>query len=104
MSVLSEAPAGAAVLDLGAARVARAEVRAAAGAGNPVIKLAVGFVELQAEFPVASAEAFEAGRISEGLGGLLVDREDAAVLLAEGLSAQDLRAIAEFIAGASLGE
>ena len=104
MSVLSEAPAGATVLDLGAARAARAEVRAAAGTGSSFIKLAVGFVEVRSEFELATAEAFKANEIAAGLAGLLVDPDDAAVLLADGLTAQDLVEITQFIAGSSLGE
>ena len=104
MSVLSEAPAGSTVLDLGAARVARAEVRVAEGKASSFIKLAAGFVEVRAEFALATAEAFQAGQISVGLAGLLVDPADVDVLLADGLTAQDLEAVTKFIAGASLGE
>ena len=104
MSVLAVAPEGAVVLDLGAARAARAEVRVAAGVNSSFIKLAAGYVEVRAEFALATAEALQAGRISDGLAGLLADPADVDALLADGLTAQDLEELTKFIAGSSLGE
>lgn len=104
MTILKKAPEGAQVLDLGAARVARAEARAAEGKGNPFLKLAAGFVEVKPEFALTVAFDFKAERIEEGLAGLLVDPADLPVLLADGLSGQDLEGIAKFINGTPLGE
>ncbi|MBC7594530.1 MAG: hypothetical protein H7288_11430 [Kineosporiaceae bacterium] len=104
MSILSEAPAGANVLDLGAARVARAEARAAAGLANPYIKLAAGFVEVRAEFDIGVALDFQAEDIKGGLTKLLVDPADVDALINDGLSAADLTAITEFVTGSTLGE
>jgi hypothetical protein len=104
MAILTTAPEGALVLDLGGARAARAEVRAAAGLGNPFLKLAVGFVEIRAEVSVSAILDLQAEKIEVGLAGLLVDPADIAALLADGLSEQDLRAIIEFITGTTSGE
>lgn len=103
MTILKERPDGAQVLDLGAARAARAEARAAAGDVSPVLKLDAGYVAIRPEFPVSVAETLSAGKIRDALAALLVDADDVDILLEEGLTAQDLNAIVTFI-GASLGE
>lgn len=102
--ILKTAPEGAEVLDLGAARVARAEARAAEGKAASFIKLSSGFVEVKAEMPIDVAFKFAAEDIRGGLADLLADPSDLDVLLADGVSAQDLAEITKFIAGASLGE
>ena len=104
MAITNEAPKGAPVLDLEAARAARVEARAAAGEANPVIKLAAGYVEVNPEMDVLSAEDFTAGRIRDGLAKMLADPADIEVLVEQGISAEDLKAIVEFISGVSLGE
>lgn len=104
MAILQNAPEGAKVLDLNAARVARAEARSAAGEANPVIKLEAGFIEVNPEVDVLSAEEFAAGRIREGLAKLLVDPSDIDALVEVGVSDGDLKAIMSFITGVSLGE
>jgi len=104
MAILTEAPTGAQILDLGAARAARAEARTAAGEGNPYLKLAAGFVEVKPEFALATAFAFKDENIKGGLEGLLVDPSDVDAIIADGLTAQDLQEIAKFISGNSLGE
>lgn len=102
MSILTEAPAGAEVLDLGAARAARAEARK--GQPLPVIKLSAGFVEVSPEMDVMSAEDFAAGRLREGLAKLLADPADVDELIAGGVSKDDLEQIVQFVTGNSLGE
>lgn len=104
MAILTDAPSNAVVLDLGAARAARQEARAAAGEANPVIKLAAGFVEVRPEIDVLCAEEFTAGRIKEGLARMLADPADVDVLVDGGISKEDVSAIMEFISGVSLGE
>jgi hypothetical protein len=104
MSILKAAPSGASVLDLGAARAARAEARAAAGEGNPFIKLDAGYVEVRPEFDITLALDFQNENIEGGLAKLLVDPTDVAVLLSEGLTTGDLTAITQFVSGKSLGE
>ena len=105
MAILSKAPEGAKVLDLEAGRTARAEARALAGEGNPIIQLSGSrFVEVKAEFSIAVAIDFQNENIKGGLAALLVDPADVDVLLADGLSQQDIAEIAKFIAGLSLGE
>ena len=104
MSILKAAPEGATVLDLDAARVARAEARAAAGQGASFLKFAAGYVEVKPEFALSVAFDLQAERIEEGLAGLLVDPADLEALLADGLTAQDLKSITEFITGTPLGE
>lgn len=103
MSILAEAPEGADVLDLGAARAARAEARAAAGKGAAVIKLSVGFVEILAEIPLGVATDLQDGRIREGLAGVLVDPDDIDALMAE-ITVNDTEALTKLITGESLGE
>lgn len=102
MSILKTAPAGSTVFDLGAARVARAEARS--GEPKPLIKLSAGYVEVNPEFDVLAAEKFAAGQIRSGLAMMLADPADIDVLIAEGLSKNDLDAIGKFVAGANLGE
>ncbi len=104
MAILAAAPEGAQVLDVEAARAARAEARAAAGQGNPFIKVAAGFIEVRPEVDIESAENFLAGRLREGLAKLLIDPADVDVVLAGGLSRADLDAIGEFVMGATSGE
>lgn len=103
MAILKDAPAGAQVLDLGAARAARAEARVAAGAPNPVLKLSAGYVEVHPEFSVTIGETLKAGEIREALQSLLVDPNDVDALIEEGISALDINEILTFL-GASLGE
>jgi hypothetical protein len=105
MAILSKAPEGAKVLDLEAGRIARAEARAQAGEGNPIIKLSGNrFVEVKAEFSISVAIDFQNEDIKGGLAALLVDPADVDALLADGLSQQDIAEIAKFISGLSLGE
>lgn len=104
MAILSTAPEGARVLDLDAARAARAEARAAAGEGLPVIKVSAGYVEVSPEVDLIAGEDFLAGRFREGLALLLADPSDVDAVLAGGLSKDDLNAIGEFITGLSVGE
>ncbi len=104
MAILSAAPEGAKVLDLDAARAARAEARAAAGESLPVIKVAAGFVPVRAEVDLECAEDFTAGRFRAGLARLLADPADVDAVLAGGLSKDDLEAITLLVTGVSLGE
>lgn len=104
MSILLQIPSGARELDLGAARAARAEARAASGEGNPFLKLAAGYVEIKAEIALTVAFAFQNKDIKGGLEGMLVDPADVDALLADGLSSDDLKEISKFVTGASLGE
>ena len=104
MAVLKVAPVGAQVLDLVANRAARAEARAAAGEGLPVVHLDAGYVEVKAEVDLLSAEDFSKGEYRAGLAKLLADPADIDVLIAEGLSAADIEALTEFVTGDTLGE
>lgn len=104
MSILLEIPSGARALDLGAARVARAEARAAAGESNPFLKLSAGYVEVKPEFALTVAFAFKDGDLRAGLAGMLVDPSDVDALLADGISAADLEEITKFTSGVSVGE
>lgn len=103
MAIISNLPEGANVLDLDAARVARAEARAKDGKGWPFLKLSAGYVAVHAEIPVAAAFLFGEQKIREGLQLVLVDPEDID-LLWEDLTAEDMNEIANFITGKSLGE
>ncbi|MEO7018346.1 MAG: hypothetical protein ABI067_17700 [Leifsonia sp.] len=103
MSILKKAPTGSEVLDLGAARVARAEARAASGKGSSFIKLTVGYVELKPEIPLSVADDLVNEKVREGLAGLLADPEDIDALLGE-ITQNDVEALAAFITGSSLGE
>lgn len=104
MAILKKAPAGAVVLDLEAARAARAEARAAAGEAISVIKLAAGFVQVRPELDLLCAEDFANARFHDGLAKLLVDQDDVDVLLEDGLTKDDLDAISSFITGTEPGE
>lgn len=104
MAILSSAPEGAEVLDLDAARAARAEARAAAGKGLPLIKVSAGYVEAKPEIDLECAEDFLAGRFRDGLAKLLADPADVDALWAGGLSRADLDTIGEFVNGATSGE
>lgn len=104
MSILRKAPAGSNILDLGAARAARAEVRANSDDPKPYIKLEAGYVEINPEFDVLAAEELAANRITSGLAKLLANPEDIKFLVADGLSKNDLEEIVKFIQGVSLGE
>lgn len=104
MAILSEVPTGSNVLDIGAARAARAEVRAAEGKSTSFVKLSAGFVEVRSEFALQTAFDFKAEDLRAGLAGLLVDPADVDVLLADGLTAQDLTEITKLVSGATLGE
>lgn len=100
MAILESVPEGAKVIDLDAARVARAEARES----KTYVKLSVGFVEVKPEIALESAEAFMEERIREGISFLLADPADVDVLYKDGLSAEDLGVIVEHISGKSLGE
>jgi hypothetical protein len=100
MALLDKLPDGADVLDLGAARVARAEARKSAS----FIKLEAGFVEVNHEVPLEAAYLFQQEDIKKGLSLLLADPADVAVLFEAGLTAQDLEAIVQFVSGKQLGE
>lgn len=100
--ILDTAPEGAKVLDLDAAREARAEAKK--DEPNPVIKLQAGYVELRKEVDVTAAEDFKAGNLIEGLGKLLADPADIAALTKDGFSSEDLSAVMMFVTGRSLGE
>ena len=104
MSILTDAPEGAKVLDLGAARVARAEARAASGEGNPFIRLAAGYVEVKPEVDLESATDFMSGNLRGGLAKLLADHDDVDALMAGGISKADLDEIMQFVTGKPLGE
>ena len=102
--IQAKAPEGAQVFDLEATRIARAEARALEGKGNPFLKLSVGYIEVNAEFALNVAFAFQDKDIRGGLASLLVDPEDVDALLNSGLTAQDLEEITKFVSGLSLGE
>ncbi len=104
MSILTTLPEGARVLDLDAARAARAEARAAAGDGPPYVKVAAGYIAMRPEMDLEAGEDFMAGKLREGLAKMLADPADLDALLADGFSKDDLNAIGEYVTGASLGE
>jgi hypothetical protein len=104
VSIRKDAPEGAHVLDLSAARAARAEARAAAGEGNPFLKLTVGYVEVKAEVPLAAMDFFTASDLTKGISALVADPEDVQTLLDDGLSTEDVTAILKFIGGTDQGE
>lgn len=104
MAILSELPKGASVLDLDAARVARAEARSLDGKGNPFLKISAGFIEVKPEVALEAAFLFQEEKLREGLALLLIDADDVQPLLASGLTANDLEEIVRFISGANLGE
>lgn len=103
MSIRDTAPEGAQVLDISAARAARAEARAEAGEETRWIKLTSGYVEVKPEVMLVVAIDLQSERLREGLSGLLVDPKDVDVLVNEMTSA-DLGALTEFLAGATPGE
>jgi hypothetical protein len=101
--IRTEVPEGSQVLDLAAARAARAEQRAKDGKGTPFVKLDVGYVEVLAEIPLAAAFAFKNEEIEAGLRLMLADGADVTALLDAGLSSGDLESLTAFLSGASLG-
>lgn len=103
MAIVSKIPANAEVLDLAAARAARAEARAADGKGTPFLKLSAGYVEVQPEIPVAAAFLFQEEKIKEGLALILVDQADIDILWPI-LTQDDLAALVNFVTGKSVGE
>lgn len=103
MAILTEAPEAANIIDLDAARKARAEARAESGGEVTVIKLAAGFVECRPEFSLSVVEKLRSSDIRGALADLLLDPADTDALLAEGVTAQDLGVIVSFV-GASVGE
>lgn len=100
MAIVSELPKDAQVLDLGAARVARAEARTT----KSFIKLAAGYVETVAEIPVAAAFLVEQGDIVGALSAFLADPADLDALVKDGLTTSDVEEITAFIAGKTVGE
>lgn len=104
MAILSKVPEGASVLDLAPARAARAEARAESGAGNPLLKLAVGFVELRPEICVEAAALLAEGNLRGGLGMLLADPSDLDAIFNEGLTKEDVHTLTVFISGLTPGE
>lgn len=100
--ILDTAPEGANVLDLDAAREARAEAKK--DEPNPVIKLQAGFVELRKEVDITAADDFKDGNLLAGLAKLLADPADVAALTKDGFSSEDLSAVTMFVSGRSLGE
>ena len=103
MAIISELPNGASVLDLDAARVARAEARALEGKGSSFLKLAAGYVEVHPEVPIAAAYLFKGENIREGLEMLLVDPADIDILWPT-LTAEDFQSVVGFITGKTPGE
>jgi hypothetical protein len=104
MPILSELPNGANVLDLEAARVARAEARAEQGLGKPFIKISAGFIEVNPEIPLEAAFKLGDNDIRAGLALILADPKDIDKLLEAGVTAQDLESIVNFVTGKPLGE
>ena len=100
MAILETIPEGAAVIDLDAARIARAEARES----KTFIKLSVGYVEVKPEIALESAEAFQQERVRDGIALLLSDPADVDALYKDGISAEDLAVIVEHISGKTLGE
>lgn len=100
MAIISELPKDATVLDLGAARVARAEARSS----KSYIKLAAGYVEVATEVPIAAAFSINDGDIKGAIALLIADPADVDALLADGLTSGDIEEITKFITGKSLGE
>ena len=100
MAILSEAPKGAEILDLGAARAARAEARS----GQPYIKLSAGYVPANAEVRIDTAFLIDQGDVKGTLACLVTDPDDVEALLKDGLTAQDIQAIMQWITGLTVGE
>jgi len=103
MALISSLPEGATVLDLAAERVARQEARAAQGLGDPYIKLEAGYVQVNAEVPLAAAFLLQDGKVKEGLALLLADTADVDVLWPI-LTAGDFESVINFITGKTPGE
>jgi hypothetical protein len=103
MAILRALPDNAVSFDLDAARVARAEARAAAGQGSQFIKVSAGYIEVKAEVPLEAAYLLQQENIKEGLGLVLTDPADVDVLWST-LSADDFKEIIEFISGKTVGE
>lgn len=102
MSILSEAPAGAEIIDLAAARAARAEVDATL---PPVLlKIDVGYIQLARDIDVLCAEDFTEGHFRTGLSKLLADPTDIDAIITYGLSKDDLEKIIQYVTGVALGE
>jgi hypothetical protein len=99
MAILKDAPEGAQVLDLNAARAARIEL-----SSKSFIKLTAGYIETKAEVPLSAAFAINTGDIAGALGQLLADPTDVDALIADGLTSGDIEAITIFIAGKPVGE
>ena len=104
MTILTKAPEGGNVIDLSAARAARAEARALSGETSTFLKLDAGYVEMKAEIALNVIVDFLDNRIKQALGGLLVDPTDVDVLLTDGISTDDFEAILEHLTGKSAGE
>ncbi len=103
MAIVTDLPEDATVIDLDAARKARAEARAESAAPDTYIKLAAGYVPVKAEFSLSVIEHLRKGEVADALAALLTDPADADVLIADGVSAQDINVIMAFV-GSSLGE
>jgi hypothetical protein len=104
MAILNEVPEGSEVVDLGAARAAREEIRVAEGKSQAFLKLDAGYVQVKPEFSVMIAAHFERDEIVAGLAGLLVDPSDVEALIQYGLSKEDLTEIMKFLTGLTVGE
>ena len=102
MALLKKAPDGAKVLDLPSARLARAEARV--GEPSSYIKLTAGYVEIKPELDVLVVGDLIEGNVKDALLRLFTDPKDVDVVMAEGISDIDLKAIFEFASGKSLGE
>lgn len=101
MAILKSVAEGSETLDLGAARSARIEAR---GDVKRYIKLTAGYVEVLPEIPLSAGILFKNQDIQGGLAGMLLDPTDADLILKDGLTDDDLTAIAVFMSGKSLGE
>lgn len=102
MAILQTAPEGAEVIDIAAARAARAEVDATL---PPVlVKIDAGYVQLSREIDVLCADDFTDGHIRAGLAKILQDPADIDAIVSYGLSKDDLEQIVNYITGKTLGE
>lgn len=102
MALIKKPATGANVLDIEAARAARAEAR-----GNTqlqVIKVDGGYVEINPEFDLITTELLTEGKVREGLARLLNDPADVDLILKNGFSDKDLEELVKFITGKLLGE
>jgi len=102
MTIQQQAPDGAQIVDLVAARAARAEVDASLPPA--LLKIDAGYIEIRREIDVLSAEDFTNGQFRAGLSKLLADPADVDELVAFGLSKGDLELIVNYITGKTLGE